>query len=89
MTPFSTDGIHCLGTTPPTISSSKRKPVPRGNGLDLDHDIAELAMAAGLALVASALRRRFADGFLVRHAAAWVMSFSPYLLISFSTATLR
>src|SRR6185312_15140875 len=34
-------------------------------GLDLEHDVAELAMPAGLALVAAALRRGSLDGLLI------------------------
>ena len=33
--------------------------------LDLEHDVAELAMAAGLLLVPAALGDRFADGLLI------------------------
>ena len=46
--------MNCFGTTPPVIVSANSKPAPRGRGLISTHDVAELAMAARLLLVAAA-----------------------------------
>ncbi len=55
--PSSTEGMKWRGMAPPTISSMKAKPVPRGSGSIVDMDVAELAMAAALALEAGMLDR--------------------------------
>ena len=50
---------------PPWIFSSNWKPSPRGSGRDLDDDVAELAVAARLLLVAALLGDRAADRFAI------------------------
>ena len=44
---------------------------------DLDHTVAELAVATGLPFVAAALRHRLADGFLVGHAGRMGVELDP------------
>ena len=56
------------GTTPPVILSSKRKARAARHRLDVEHDVAVLAVAAGLLLVPAALDDALADGFAVADA---------------------
>ena len=52
-TPFSTAGMNWRGMTPPTIASTNSNPSPAPERLDPQHGDAELAVAAGLLLVAT------------------------------------
>ena len=56
-TPVSTEGMYWRGTTPPVILSSEGEALAARQRLDLDHHVAELAVAAGLLLVPAARRR--------------------------------
>ncbi len=56
--PFSTDGMNCRGTTPPTTRSANSNPEPAGERLDLDLADGVLAVAAGLLHVPAERRCR-------------------------------
>ena len=59
-TPFSTEGMNCRGTAPPTTLSTNSNPRPAGSGSTVDVADGVLPVAAGLldvAAVALALRR--------------------------------
>jgi hypothetical protein len=53
------------GTAPPTTFSGELEAGAARHRLDLEHDVAELAVAAGLLLVAAALGDGLADGLQV------------------------
>ena len=59
-------GMNSFGMTPPTMSFSKTKPVPRSPGLDLHEDVAVLAVTAGLLGVLVLAVRVLRDGLAVR-----------------------
>ena len=63
--PFSTAGMKFLGIEPPKISLANSKLLPRGQRLHLDPAIAELAVTAGLLLVAALDVGPAANGFAV------------------------
>ena len=63
--PSSTEGMNWRGMAPPTISSMKAKPLAARLGRDGHMHIAELPVAAALALEAGMLGRAAADRFLV------------------------
>ena len=66
--PFSTAGMNCRGIEPPKMSSTNSKSAPRGERLDLDLAVAELAVAAGLLLVAAVRFGRGLDRLAIRDA---------------------
>ena len=66
-TPFSTDGMNWLGIAPPFTASTNSKPLPRGERLDPQVHLAELAGAAGLLLVPAVALRLGGDGLAERN----------------------
>jgi hypothetical protein len=60
--PFSMAGMKLRGIAPPKTSLANSKPPPRGKGLHADFAVAELAVTAGLLLVAA---RRLGLGAMV------------------------